>query len=355
MIGPNDIPPPHLMLKRKTRLDIVREIELPTVGIGGHIHSIELIDAASGLIVQKLGPFPNLITNVGLDMFATHVAHFTDYRGFGAWGQPNTSGLYMGLGTGSTAPANTDSTLVSELADPTTNRSRANNSIAITTGYVAGPPDYHWMRRTYFFTESQGNGNLTEVGLFNALTGGSMMIRQLLKDGGGVPTTVVKTAAQQLRVVWEGRMYPPTADIDQPAENVDLYTVPTAHDIKIRPANANSAGHWGLFSWPRWNLIEGRAFTGAIGVRTGAPSGTQTIGSSGGQNAYVAANYYRDWTGIWEPATGTHSIRCITFGSAGAPPFDGGGNNWQIEFTPAVAKTDLDRFTVVARYSWNRV
>src|SRR5690606_32618213 len=64
-----------------------------------------------------------------------------------------------------------------------------------------------WRRRTRVFTTSQANDNLTEVGVFQSSSSGTMFARQLLLDESGEPTTIVKTSEYELRIIYEFRIY----------------------------------------------------------------------------------------------------------------------------------------------------
>jgi hypothetical protein len=110
---------------------------------------------------------------------------------------------YFAVGQGTVAEAATDTTLGSELA-----RTNNNGGVADISSYTG--TSYSSFIRTRIFTQAQANGNLTEIGIFNASSGGSMYCRQLIKDETGTPTTITKTSEFELRVSYELRWYLPT-------------------------------------------------------------------------------------------------------------------------------------------------
>lgn len=331
-----------------------RRIEIePRINIEGWF-TVELIDAKTQIVKQKLR-FRNLITNAGLDYLGTGSAvGLSLVTGAGGGG-------YCGLGTGSTAPANGDTTLVTEIAPAVDNRSTSTGGYSGTYGYTSGTPDYHYITRVYFFSETQANGNLTEVGIFSASTGGTMWTRQLLKDGGGTPTTVVKTASDQLKVTYEMRMQPLQSDASL---SRTISTV--AYTITVRARNAGTTGTWGYdgnggalvnfgTTGTCWSTSTNHAKaleTGTLGARTSEPTGSQTSASSITWAAYSGATYYRDMTAKWEPAVANFAGG---IGSAVFLEMHNGDQLFQSSFSPAFAKDNTMRLTLVARISWGRV
>lgn len=303
--------------------------------------TVQLISAASGVIIREES-FSNLITNAGLDSLGSAS------RQFNYWAQYNNA--WCGVGTGSTAPANTDTTLVTEIAPTTSNRTQSTGGNGITTAYVTGPPDYWWWKRTWLFVEAEANGNLTEVGIFDANTAGTMFMRQLLKDSGGTPTTIVKTSGEQLKIIWEFRLYPPASDV---AEVVTISG--TAYTITHRALGASSANDWGRLENLFSNSTAGRAFeTATLQSRTASGNTTgQVDASSQSYATYTNGNYYRDLTLLWEPAVANFAggIGRITL----MPAFFAGNDCLQMSVNPVFAKDNTKRLTLVTRIAWARV
>lgn len=337
-----------LHLPKRIPVDRTVELQLPLVGISAYI-TVELIDVKTGIIKQYLH-FKNLITDAGLDRLGTNVG--LDVIVFAAGG-----GNFCGVGTGSTAPANTDTTLVSEVGTPATDRSSSNGGISNTYSYVSGPPDYHRGVRTFLFTETQGNGNLTEIGIFSANTGGTMWMRQLLKDGGGTPTTVVKTSSEQLRVTYELRIQPLQSDV--PITRI-ISTV--SYDIVIRAREASVQGTWGSDGFggalSNFGLFSTQAQHAAVletqtlGARTSEPSGSQVNASTVAWAAYSSATYFRDMTAVWDSGVANFTLG---IGSGVFYETGNGDQLFQANFTPRFDKDNTKRLTLITRLSWDRV
>ena len=107
------------------------------------------------------------------------------------------------VGTGTSAPAVTDTTLQAYLVGTSTIQADSAQS------YVAGPPAYVTMSRTFRFGTGVAAGNLTEVGVGWATASGSLFSRARIVDGGGSPTTISVLSDETLDVVYTLRAYVP--------------------------------------------------------------------------------------------------------------------------------------------------
>jgi hypothetical protein len=123
--------------------------------------------------------YDNGITNVGFEVIADRIADHTGFTG----NQPN----YIGVGTGSTAFAVTQTTLVTELAGG----SYARQQDADAT-YTAGSKSF---AISATFAAGVATGALTESGLFDAATTGNMMARQTF-------STINVGASDSITVTW---------------------------------------------------------------------------------------------------------------------------------------------------------
>jgi hypothetical protein len=324
-----------------------REIfmQAPTVALEGWC-TAELIHARTGLIKQRL-QFRNLIMDAALDVLgtggATHLNAFAQ-----GW---------IGVGTGSTAPAANQTGLVAEIGT----RSNSNGGIADVTGSGAAFA-YWYYRMTRIFLEANANGNLTEFGVFNLSTASTMFARQLFKDGTGTPTTIVKTSAEQLRITYEVRIYPPTAD--QVGGPISIGG--TNYNYTSRAANIGTATAWGS-GGATGMLVNFGSSSGAYAnamnsTAIGTTSQAGPTGSTASATAdtitmtsYVAGSFYREWTYIWSAG-----IANFTGGSGGVSGFafapHGSANSLthQAQLSAAIPKDNTKRLTLVWRFPFGR-
>jgi hypothetical protein len=317
------------------------------VGMVGYFE-VELIHKPTGLVKQKL-KFKNLITDAGLEWIGAGA------RTAGA-GYIFGPVSYMGVGTGTTAPAITDTTLVAQVS-----RTNSNGSPVINPTYGMGPDsEYFFTRTTKVFLPGTGTGNLTEVGLFDAGSGGTMFARQLFRDGLGAPTTIVKTADDELRITYELRIY------TQQTSNTTTLTVKSVsrtcttrgYDIDGTNRWGNTVGNGGLrdylgYLWRASQFDSGVVTTfttSSMPPLTGTQIGTSTGFSSGGwQGSYIATSRYRDYAATMNPGVGNITIGSITWGG-----MDGVNAPFISTIEPAITKTETERFTFTGRLSWGR-
>lgn len=147
----------------------------PSVGINGYI-TWKLINK-SGKVTRE-GEQSNLILDSGLDAIAV------SGLGSGTWD-------YMSVGTGSSAPSTTQTSLDSQVA-------RQIGSVASTTRTADG---VYLIEMFYELGYSTGNGNLTEWGASSG-SSGNLFSRELFRDSGGNPITVTKTSEEILRITY---------------------------------------------------------------------------------------------------------------------------------------------------------
>jgi len=134
---------------------------------------------------------PNLITDLGLDQIAAFDCFGTSPDSSATWRR------YLAVGTGSTVPANGDTTLAAEVQ-------RANSSGSFSSGtttYELDTDDNVWratslVTRIVTMTEDR---NLAEFGLSPA-SSAAVGIRELLRDSEGDPITVSLLNGKTLRV-----------------------------------------------------------------------------------------------------------------------------------------------------------
>jgi hypothetical protein len=328
---------PNLILGRGPCPRPTMEAEITIAGprLMGII-SYKLIDAKTGR-VKREGSMRNLITDAGLNALG---------------GAANVSALvnYCGVGTSGTAPANAQTDLLAPVAvTPRVNRAGTGNGTTSSGAAFA----YWYYRRVVLFLETEGNGNLQEVGFFTAVSAGTMWARQLFKDGVGTPTVLTKTATDQLQITYEFRIYPPTVDV---GGNVTISAVVYAYNT--RAANINNNLVWGaggtgaLLNLGTWSTPWDVGDTNVLGTTSGQPAASSFVNpTSTTYAAYGAGTFFRDVTLVYDPgianfAGGIGCMRMWPFSSAGA---------FQLAFTPTkLPKDATKRLTITFRSSWGR-
>lgn len=266
--------------------------------------------------------FPNLILDAGLDRMGSNSDYLNSCQ----------------VGSGSTAPVATQTTLVARVAGTSTKPS--------DTSANSGSEPY-FARRTVTFRFSQGvaTGVLAEVGVGWAITG-SLFSRALILDALGNPTTITVLSDESLDVTYELRMYVWTG------ENSGVISLRgESYDSVQKSANAAA---WSLSGS---NLNAGtasgvgtaRAFTGSISAAiAGSPSGADIGPAEYTVTEYTAGSLYRVinlTAGLsqWNNASGIGAIRLTM-----------GWGAWQLGFTPNIQKTSSDILTFQIRHSWGR-
>src|SRR5690606_33414677 len=193
------------------------------------------------------------------------------------------------------------SDLVSDTAVGSQLGNRINRTGGISDTLVSGPDfDYWEFIRVREFEEGEVNGNLTEVGLFNASSGGVMYTRQLFLDSEGSPTTIVKTTDDRLRITYRHRAYPnKTANV----QNINVNGVPTTVISRIQ--EIDSPDHAGRLaqSIGDWGLASAAAFeTNTLPDVNGSLGGNAAEVSNGSYAEYSPDSFFREYTGVWIPS-----------------------------------------------------
>jgi hypothetical protein len=325
---------PNLLLDRGPGAGRSREIEiaLPMPRVEGII-TAELLHGRTGIVKRRL-KFRNLIVDAGLNAIGAGSASVAGLVGF------------CGVGTGSTAPANGQTDLVTPISVRVNRTGTGNGTTGSGTSFA-----YWYYQRVFQFIETEANGNLAEVGFFTALTSGTMWARQLFKDGAGNPTVLTKTSADQLRITYEFRVYPPTVDV---TGNVTISS--TVYAYVCRASNISNALVWGatngvLVNLGTWSSSPDAGDTNVLGTTSSQPAASSfVLPTSMTFAAYTSGTFLRDGTAVWDPgianfAGGLGCVRAWAFSGAGA---------FQLGFTPKFAKDSTKRLTLVLRHTFGR-
>lgn len=282
-------------------------------------------------------PFYNLITDAGLNSLG---------GGYQLSGGGGGAFRYCRVGTSSTPPTVSDTTLGAQTgrASPT---GTTTNSVQYTT-----TPYYSQHQAVYTFAVGAVSGNLTEIGFFTDSSGGTMWSRALIKDSGGKPTTLTLLAKEQLKVTYTVIRYIPTSLTGSFTLNTN--GTPSTINYNIIPANISST----LSSWTAGKVICDLgeiiyAYEGTtLGSITSSPSGTAleaaitvssyTLGSFvSNLTVNVSAVNYNFTTGIGSLAF---------FNSQLGTSYTG----YQCSFSQKILKTSSQTLTISIRLSWGR-
>jgi hypothetical protein len=311
-----------ILIPSKKILEPNRELMLPPVGLRG-FYKIEAVrpDGRRRLLADW---FPNLITDAGLELIGGAGGYF----------------LRCVVGSGNTAPSNSDTALVS-LVGSTTSLTGSTQTAQST------PPYFGTLTMTYRFNAGVATGNLAEVGI--GPTNTNLFSRALILDGGGSPTTITVLSGEALDVSYQLQLHSPTVDV---TGSVTISGVATAYTL--RAATVTAAGNWAPSSsgdpgGPR-NLT---VYNGTIGAVTTTPSGSTASAPVGVPDAYSAGSHRRDSTfslglvdGNVSGGVSAISYFCgLNFGDLGV---------FQVGFSPTIAKDSTKLLTLSLRHSWAR-
>jgi len=131
--------------------------------------ALKLVLADAQGNIKEEHEVPNLVVTVGKNFIASRMIGTTD-----------NIMSHMAIGTGTTAPAVGNTTLVTEVGRVAlTSNVRTNNAIAYVATFPAGT----------------GTGAITEAGIFNAASAGTLLCRTVF-------SVINKGAADTLGVTW---------------------------------------------------------------------------------------------------------------------------------------------------------
>jgi hypothetical protein len=306
--------------------EIYRDIFAPEYRASGHFRFTARSARYKG--ERYLGETKNLILDQGL------------LRLIGGGG---ISSGYVQLGTGITAPANGQTSLVTYVSSISNFQSQVDS-------YVVGPPPYTQTVREYRGTVGGNTGTFYEVGLGWASVG-SLLSRALILDGGGSPNPITVLSDEQLSVYYTFRWYPPTTDatgtITVNGSNYDWTARAAGISYAPQAEQLLSYGILGYRGIPYADLVYPAAST--LGTITGDPSGV-AIPSTAASTAYTSPNTYGEFISTFNPtvvpAGGVGAMATRIYASSGGPT-----RGIQVSFTPPLPKTGTQTLTITTRAS----
>lgn len=294
------------------------------------IYQLTVRDVRTGEITKQTKPFKNLITNSGLDyIFIGFPGPFSILQSF--------QGAYVGTGT--TTPAFTDTTLTTFLAG--VNSSVGASSPMSFWVYVAGTPPYWTSTGSWTFPAGSATGTLAEVGIGGVISTSPNYILQshaLIVDGGGTPTTITVLSTEALTLTYTLNLY-----WDTTTHTGTISISGVTYNISWLPQSINSpSGTPGNSAiGPSLRLT---GYNGSIGTYLSNPTGSNgTNNDTGSVGSYTTGTYYLD-------ITYTCDINHLNFtGGITVLTISSNYHKFQIGFTPAIPKDNTKSFTFVNR------
>lgn len=281
-------------------------------------------------------PFYNLITDSGLD-YIISMANSAYYNY-----NLNTVSRYCRVGTSSTTPTVSDTTLGAQTGSASP-AGTVTNSVQYTT-----TPYYSDHQQVYTFAVGAVSGNLTEIGFFFDSTGGTMWSRALIKDSGGNPTTLTLLPTEQLKVTYTVRRYIPASQTGSFILNTNGTN--STINYTITPANIskNGKGYCNLWVDPSIFLYE----TQTLGPITWVPSGTgvKVTGSASPytSNSFEINSSYTVPTASGNFATGIGSMLLGNYSGSSSD------TSYQCSFSPKIMKTSSQTLGISIKLSCGR-
>ena len=284
------------------------------VGMAGYF-KIDVIKPDGS--IKELAPFQkNLILNQGLDN--------------------NLYKNYCHVGTGTSTPVVTQTGLDARVADVAGSGNSSVNS--------GSAPYYTDSTQTFTYAVGTFNGEaLTEIGLGSTgLT--SLWSRSLIKDSGGVPTSITILNDEILVVTYTIRIIPPTTDV---------VTVVGPHTCTVRATNVNSSGLWFMtFGSFFGSTAQFWAYTNyTLPAIDGAIPSALFNSSYGGT---LPISYPAARTGRYTISLGVNDANAAN-GISGLRVNNWGGCSFSASFSPAIMKTSDDTLTLEIDITWDRV
>ena len=186
------------------------------VGLSGE-YTIRKYKAGTNELIQQVGPFKNVITNIGLDRAGV-----------------NPPATTMFIGTGTTPPSAVDTQLAAFKFGVTRPAPSGAWGDAVIQG---GPPDY-WVQASFTarFNPGEATGIVTEVGAGWSEGGVNaanhrVFSRSLVLDTLGRPVTITVLADEYLDVTYGLRYYPYTGP--DYVRNLNISGI--NHTLNMRP------------------------------------------------------------------------------------------------------------------------
>ena len=279
----------------------------------------------------ETGWFPNLILDQGLNLMG---------------GTANSPLYYCSVGTGTSTPVVTQTSLDSVLA--------YSSYSASSSTVNSGAPTYAGLHtHVYSFTQGSVVGNITEIGIGYNNTNGTLFSRALILDSLGNPTSITLIALDQLIVYYRLTLTPPLTDTTG-----SVVLNGTTYNFTSRLCNANN---WGSIEYvyeysQYFNSIYSVTAYGSDAalapVTSYSCSGTSVGAGNVSTGTYTTNNFYIDWNIGYPPSSGNATGGIKGFRIIGGGPWN--VMNYQVVLDAAIPKVNTNQLSLTFRFSWGR-
>jgi len=315
----------HFWIPRTRIIEPKDAIQLPQVRIGGLMRAIRI--GPDGKERWRSPWSKNLWTDPGLNYWFGSTASFSPY------GE---------VGTGNAEPTPADTSLQLRVAQQASAAFLTNNLVDPGGGQLF----YGYETRRYTFNPVGVSYNLTEFGIRLGTAAGTLGVRSLFRDLGGVPTTVTWVAGETLLVDHQVRYYGSPADL---TGQITMGTSNVVHNLLLRPAgvlgasgfnNNNATPLIPPISVANDALLPYTDVTSLNTYQYGV-TGTLLVAGSETMMAYTQGSFFREMQSVWG-TTQVNVVNGLQVFYQTAQPGD-----HKVQFTPAIMKTSLDTLTLV--------
>lgn len=304
------------------------EIEPPpgTVGMHGRFKIIKR--DRWGKALEQTPWFSNLILNAGLNRMGTGAA---------------IAGAM--IGTGTSTPVVSQTQLDAQATFTTTS--------APGSGFTPVATSPYNNTRTFVYRTALGalNGNFSEVGV--GWASNACFSRELIRDGGGNPTTISVLSTEQLDIFYQLAVYPPLVDT---SGSITIAGV-GSRNFTGRAASAGSGSVWDSFTLLVGPMAQsstttgGMLFTGTLGSITTTPSGVPFNSNSSSVATYSNNSNRREVTYTWATSEANATLQSVLagFGNSGIA-----FARFQYQFDSPFTKTNLQTLAFNFAINWAR-
>lgn len=329
---------PVLTRRKGAKMNV---LTMPTVGMAGFVGEWEIVNKDGSVARACRVPQKNMILDSGLDLFYTANNQYVYTNMYS----------YFAIGTGTTAPSYTDTTLGAEKYRGTCTYATWKS---VTYSDQGDSPYYIYFQRgvetPMGSLDSSVHGEYGEIGFSNsASTDGTLFSKFRIVDELGSPTTIYVSSTQQLRLKYILRF--------QLIPDVSTHYASTITGIGSMGFNALWQATSGAIQlimqkhiWPAPAVY---AFSGTPTLATIGGAFSVAGGSSSGvtmtEASYSNGNHYIDKTVLFGVNDAVFTITSFSL-----YPYFVGVHSWAMVLDTPIAKPNTHALTLTFRFPWAR-